>query len=491
MTAASYQFGEFELDCERFELRRNGTPLRLERQPMELLILLASSGGRLVTRDEIARSLWPTEVFVDTEHGINTAIRKIRHTLREHPDNPRFLQTVTGKGYRFVGVAALNPSAISSPATNPVVPSAREAANPGVSHLASATRASSRHPLWFAAAAALLIVVAAITFGTRSVRGHTAPRPIDPAAREAYLRGRYLWFSNQEPASGPYFLKATQLAPNYAPAWAALANYYGAGMVDGDFDPRQSLSLEDASAHRAEQLDDALPDTHLALAASHWIVDWNYPLALHELDRAIQLDPKFSEAIHLRGKLLGQLNRHDEAIAAQRAAMDINPLERPWALAYFLLLARRWDACIAEAQQRLEGHPNTFTWAVLSEAYRAKGMEKESEYAAEQSLIFGGNPSAADAIHRAFLRGGPQAVLSWRLADLTAQSQKHYVSPFQFALLYARLGDKQQALSYLDATVREHSPMIFDLQNDTAFDSLHSNPHYRAIVQKVGLPPAW
>jgi DNA-binding winged helix-turn-helix (wHTH) protein/Tol biopolymer transport system component len=97
-----YEFGEFCLDCGRFELVRNGHPLRVERKPMELLILLASREGQLVTRQEIAERLWSSEVFVDTEHGINTAIRKLRHLLRDDPDDPHFIQTVTGMGYRFV-----------------------------------------------------------------------------------------------------------------------------------------------------------------------------------------------------------------------------------------------------------------------------------------------------------------------------------------------------------------------------------------------------
>jgi DNA-binding winged helix-turn-helix (wHTH) protein/Tol biopolymer transport system component len=96
------QFGEFELDSGSFELRRNGQPLRVERKPMELLILLASREGQLVTRAEITERLWSSEVFVDTEHGINTAIRKLRYLLRDDPDDPHFIQTVTGMGYRFV-----------------------------------------------------------------------------------------------------------------------------------------------------------------------------------------------------------------------------------------------------------------------------------------------------------------------------------------------------------------------------------------------------
>ncbi|MGA9509252.1 MAG: winged helix-turn-helix domain-containing protein [Candidatus Sulfotelmatobacter sp.] len=102
MVATVFEFGEFKLDCDRFELYRAGRSLKLERKPMELLILLAARNGHLVSRTEIAERLWAREVFVDTEHGINTAIRKIRQVLRDDPEQPRFVQTVTGKGYRFV-----------------------------------------------------------------------------------------------------------------------------------------------------------------------------------------------------------------------------------------------------------------------------------------------------------------------------------------------------------------------------------------------------
>jgi TolB-like protein/DNA-binding winged helix-turn-helix (wHTH) protein/Tfp pilus assembly protein PilF len=102
VTAPVYQFGEFRLDFGAFEILRNGQRLRVERKPMELLILLSSREGQLVTRAEIAQRLWSSEVFVDTEHGINTAIRKLRFLLRDDPENPQFIQTVTGMGYRFI-----------------------------------------------------------------------------------------------------------------------------------------------------------------------------------------------------------------------------------------------------------------------------------------------------------------------------------------------------------------------------------------------------
>jgi DNA-binding winged helix-turn-helix (wHTH) protein len=111
VAARVFEFGAYRLDCDRFELSRDGRSLKLERKPMELLILLAARNGELVTRTEIAQHLWGSDVYVDTEHGINTAVRKIRQVLGDDPAQPHFLQTVTGKGYRFAAsIAPVIPS---------------------------------------------------------------------------------------------------------------------------------------------------------------------------------------------------------------------------------------------------------------------------------------------------------------------------------------------------------------------------------------------
>jgi TolB-like protein/DNA-binding winged helix-turn-helix (wHTH) protein/Flp pilus assembly protein TadD len=115
------RFREFELDVAAYELRRNGRRVRLERQPMELLILLVGRRGQLVPRSEIVDALWPKDVFVDVENGVNTAIRKLRQALRDSPDAPTFIETVAGKGYRFVAPVEVAPDAApSSPPPAPV-----------------------------------------------------------------------------------------------------------------------------------------------------------------------------------------------------------------------------------------------------------------------------------------------------------------------------------------------------------------------------------
>ena len=95
------QFGDYTLDQSGYRLQRGDRRVRLEKIPMDLLILLARRQGELVSREEIAERLWGKDVFVDVEHGINTAIRKIRRALRDDPEKPRFIETVMGRGYRF------------------------------------------------------------------------------------------------------------------------------------------------------------------------------------------------------------------------------------------------------------------------------------------------------------------------------------------------------------------------------------------------------
>src|SRR5882762_8823604 len=98
----TFRFRDFELDVAAYELRRRGRPVKLGRQPMDLLILLVESRRQLVSRSDIVERLWGKNVFVDVETGVNTAISKIRQALRDSSDTPSFVETISGKGYRFI-----------------------------------------------------------------------------------------------------------------------------------------------------------------------------------------------------------------------------------------------------------------------------------------------------------------------------------------------------------------------------------------------------
>src|SRR5580658_7161972 len=103
MPGANRAAAEIELDLGRYELRRRGRRVKLEKKPMELLIFLVARREQLVSRQDIVAKLWRSDLFIDTERNINNIVRKIRRALGDHAAKPRFLETVVGKGYRFIG----------------------------------------------------------------------------------------------------------------------------------------------------------------------------------------------------------------------------------------------------------------------------------------------------------------------------------------------------------------------------------------------------
>lgn len=628
MPVVLYQFGDFSLHCGKFELCRKGRRLKIERKPLELLVLLVTNHGQVVTRDEIAACLWEREVFVDIEHGINTAIRKIRQTLDDKSDLPRFVQTISGSGYRFIApVTAIEPEVIepAQPSVNPVglPPSPPQiSATPVIS---SAT--SSHRGRWLAIAGAALIAVLVLTLGPHplamrmlhrntppaitslavipldnlsgdpnqeyfadgmtdelttmlardstlrivsrtsamqfkdarrslpeiaralnvdailegsisrssnqvhmtlqliradtdthiwaesydrdnnnvsalpgeaaraiakrldsAVASSPAPRYVNSEAHDAYLHGLYLWYS-ESPEAGQSFRKAVELQPDYAQGWAGVALYFGSAAIRGQLKPAESLAPEGEAAAKAVQLDDSLPEAHLALSASILLNDWDWARADKEILRAIELDPKNAEAYHFRAKMLLALSRYDEGIAMQKRSTELDPFARPWAMAQALVEARKYDAALNDIQLRLKSAPQNGTLlGLMFVAYHNKGMDNEAAEAYEKMLKSTGQGDSVAAVQRAFQRGGYRALVQWDLDGLKERARTHYVPPSNLAALYARLGDREHTLALLEEGYRQHSPRELFIQSDPSFDFLHTDPRYRSLIQKMGLP---
>jgi TolB-like protein/DNA-binding winged helix-turn-helix (wHTH) protein len=631
LTSSVYKFGEFELDCSRYELRRSGRALKLERIPMDLLILLLERDGQVVSRQEIVERLWGKDVFVDTEHGINTAIRKIRTALGEKIEHPRFIQTLSGKGYRFVP-ETLNTNRNGTAAAAEKVSLPTEALNPPHPEAIQTKTDELLRSRWVGAAMGLLLVAAAtvalnvtglhdrvfarnqigpihsiavlplanlsgdasqeyfadgmtdelitalaknrslrvvsrtsvmqykgvrrplpkiaqelgvdgILEGSversgnrvhmtaqliyaatdthiwaesydRDLNGalslpdelaqmvvHEAkvvsapvrpPRYISPEAHDSYLHGRYLWFGSNYTRSREYFEKAIQLQPDYAAAWTGLGDSYAASAVGGEIPPQEAFAKAEASARKALALDDSLPEAHNSIAAFYLFNAWDWHRAESESARAVELNPNYAEGRHLHSYTLYALNRDDEALQEQKRATEIDPFARPWALGDAYVHHRQYDAAINELRARAEVQPqDPWVQFCLSDVYRFKGMKNEAALHAKQSFLAWGDTKSAAAVRRAFERGGVPAMDQWLLSQDLDQARKKYVSPFTLAYDYARLERKEDTLRALEDSYRERSPSLLFIQKEPVFDFLHSEPRYRDIVKKMGLPPAY
>ena len=189
-------FDQFELDLNSYELRKTGRAIRLEKLPMELLILLAEGRGLLVTREQIIQRLWGDNVFVDTRQGINTAVRKLRIALQDDSENPRLLQTVPGRGYRLLAVVSSPAEAggqMVEPALVPPLPS------PGES--VPVNSVSKPKKRWYATAMAGAFVVLLVIAGLAVLLLHR--NRSNSASREAWIQITNFSDSATQPALSP------------------------------------------------------------------------------------------------------------------------------------------------------------------------------------------------------------------------------------------------------------------------------------------------
>ncbi|HKO14054.1 MAG TPA: hypothetical protein VJV22_18945, partial [Acidobacteriaceae bacterium] len=341
----------------------------------------------------------------------------------------------------------------------------------------------------------------------------TPTRYVNPAAHDAYLQGKYLWFSSAAPESGKYFQKAIEIQPDYAMGWAWLSMYSGGATVAGVLDPRLGMDRMEEGASKAMQLDPNLAEAHQAMAAALAFHRWEFVSADQEILRAIRLDPHNAELYHLRSKILIILNRSTEAIDSEKQGMEINPFEKPWELMYSYLSARRYDDAIQEGELRLKDFPtNPTLLSLITDGYRCRNMYPGAGTAtptgpgdiATFSFSCGGlsigfasrldkapgKPQSAAALRRAYEQGGLHGTVRWQLARREMQSKSAYVSPVELASYHALLGEREPALALLNEGFNQHSPDILYIQTEPAFDFLRADPRYRALVHKIGLAEA-
>jgi Tol biopolymer transport system component/DNA-binding winged helix-turn-helix (wHTH) protein len=168
------RFGTFEIDVPAGELRKNGLKLKLQEQPFQVLCMLLEHPGDVVTREELRSRLWPADTFVDFDHGVNAAIKRVRDALGDSPDNPRFVETLQRRGYRFIGAIGTPPNANANAHDLPIAgPSPQNAAEaPVVAAIPANVRGQRR-------ALAAIAAVALTMFGSAALWLRRPTRPPD------------------------------------------------------------------------------------------------------------------------------------------------------------------------------------------------------------------------------------------------------------------------------------------------------------------------
>jgi TolB-like protein/DNA-binding winged helix-turn-helix (wHTH) protein/Tfp pilus assembly protein PilF len=317
-------------------------------------------------------------------------------------------------------------------------------------------------------------------------------RRIAPEAHDAYLRGRYNWFTGHNETARESFEKAIQLQPDYAAAYSGLSDYYTAGAVGGMLVPKDALPKGEALAQKALQLDDSDAEAHNSMAATYLFYRWNWKEAEKESRRAIELNPNFAEAYHLYAYVLLAMNRTDEAVAAQKESQELDPFARPWALGYVLDCAGKYEEASSELRQRVEALPmNVGLRYDLAESLLVQGKEKESVEQFAESLRLQSEQEAAAEVLIAYRKGGNRGAQEWRLAYLKQMARKQYVSPLEFAFAYARLGQHDEVFHWLEKAYDDHVPLLVRIQQDSDLNSLHGDPRYQALVKRIGLPSSF
>lgn len=621
----------YELDLAAYELRRGGDVLRLERIPMEILLFLIEQRERLVTREEIADRIWGKDVNLDTDNSINGAIRKIRRVLRDDSDSPRFIQTITGRGYRFIAAVET-----TEPAAAPLAKAVSD--EPESAPLAVDAKSGLRRwPILLAAIVFLTAVAGILFLGPSFSARNRAPngrlmlavlpfenltgdpaqdyfsdgmteemisqlgnldaqhlgviartsvmhykhsqepldqigrelgvqyvlegsirrdsdkvrittqliqlkdqthvwarqydrelshllglqgeiarevsdgirialwehKPVAPPTQQAsspqnyeaydlYLKGQYFW--NKRTVEDferaiDYYQQAIAKDPNYARAYAGLADSYALIAPYGTASPSEYMPKARAAALRALELDKDLPEAHTALALIVQNYDYDWQTAEREFQRAIELNPNYATGHHWYAEHLMWQGRFDEALRESERARQLDPLSLIIATdnGAILLYSRQYDRALEKLRTVRELDPNfPRVGGLMARAYEEKGMFADVLLGLEK-VRPPSNSWACSELAYVYGRTGQPAQAGHAIAKLEEFNRRGPVDPVGFVVAYIGAGDKDQAMVWLNKAYAQHSNALTGLKVDPIFDPLRGDPRFQDVLRRVGL----
>ena len=311
-------------------------------------------------------------------------------------------------------------------------------------------------------------------------------------AYQAYVKGRFFWNKRTEEglkAAIDYFNQAIEKDPNYALAYAGLADSYSILPQYMPFPPKEALEKAKAAAIKALEIDDTLSEAYASMA---WIKEssWDWNGAEKEYRRSIKLNPGYATAHHWFAFYLMYMARYDESITEIKLANELDPLSPiiNANVGFILYYARRYDEAIDQYLKTFELAPNfaELHW-YLGLAYEQKGMLEEAIAEFQQAItLSGGFAKYVASLGHAYAGSGKRDKASEIIGELQELSKREYVSPYYLATIYTALGEKDKALEQLEKAYEIFDVFLAHLKIDPLIDSIRTESRFKKLMKKVG-----
>jgi TolB-like protein/DNA-binding winged helix-turn-helix (wHTH) protein/Flp pilus assembly protein TadD len=321
------------------------------------------------------------------------------------------------------------------------------------------------------------------------------PQTENSEAYQLYLMGRY--HLNRLTDDGflkgrEYFQRAIDKDPNYALAYAGLADSYNRLSGWNALSPKDGFPKARVAATKALELDDELAEAHTAMGTVKHFYDWDWQGAERDFRRAIEINPGNADAHQIYSFYLSAMGRFDEALAEIKHAQELDPLslEKITGSGDILRYQRQYDQAIEKYQKALEMEPNSgFAHWAIGNAYVNKGMYKEAIAEYQKAIpLSGDSPDEPASLGYVYALSGRRQEALQIIDDLKQQSKRSYISPTLIAIVYTGLGEKEQAFEWLDKAYNGQDSNLVYLKVDPMFDNLRSDPRYADLLRRVGLP---
>jgi adenylate cyclase len=315
-------------------------------------------------------------------------------------------------------------------------------------------------------------------------------------AHQLYLKGRYHWrnfFAPGYEKVRDYFQQAVELDPSHALAYAGLGLYYSFGAANGILPPNENWPLAASAVDKALELDDTLPEAYNPHAAVELYYKRNWPAAERAFRHGLELNPSFADIRHHYGLCLVLFGRDEEGLSEMERAAQLDPffpgLNLHFARVFFFL--RDYDRAIDQFAKTLELHPGyAAAHEYFGDACEKKGMASEAITQWSSALTLNGEAEQAKILEQTYAASGFEAAVRalaqkqlHRLEEKTSRGE--YVPAFHYLMTYVRLGDNEQAFSWLAKTVEERNWFALQVKVNPILDGLRSDPRFDALLAKL------